>query len=317
MDIQLDVNFLYHVSDPWIWRSEADFFEKPTSQPEIHYVLYPVNGTLEWTGYQAVRYIRHEAQKMAGFYLFFNGPKVATAIFGRAGTVDPITQTPVSPLFGVDAAVVSFEQQARADLVLIQPYRIGNRLLLPLSGRLVYIFPVYAIQEYGESLVETLKYVGMVDAEDINQVSYAPTIAEAYASFFFGYNETVTGVRFLETNLDPIDIHLGEEAQLNYIVKNGNATTNNVTIQLATYTTNFDIWYHGANVTPVLQGSLHLYNVGFATMYPNDVMGGTITLNATSLDPGIYLATFIIELRILVDDVPTESEYFYLTVRSA
>jgi hypothetical protein len=52
-------------------------------------------------------------------------------------------------------------------------------------------------------------------------------------------------------------------------------------------------------------------------MYPNDVMGGTITLNATSLDPGIYLATFIIELRILVDDVPTESEYFYLTVRSA
>lgn len=317
MDAQLDVNFVYHVNDPWIWRSEADFFEKPASQPEIHYVLYPINGTLEWAGYQAVRYIRHEAQKMAGFYLFFNGPKVGTAIFARAGTVDPITQTPISPVFGVDAAVVSFEQKARADLVLIQPYRIGNRLLLPLSDRLVYLFPVYAKQESGESLVETLKYVGMVDAEDINRVSYATTIAEAYASFFFGYNETVTGVTFLETSLDPVDIHVGEEAQLSYIVKNGNATTSNVTIQLATYTTNFDIWYHGANVTPTLQGSLHLYDVGFARMYPNDVMGGTITVNATSLDPGMYLATFIIEVRILVDNVPTESHYFYLTVRSA
>lgn len=317
MDAQLDVNFLYHVSEPWIWRSEADFFEKPASQPEIHYVLYPINGTLEWAGYQAVRYIRHEAQKMAGFYLFFNGPKVGTAVFARAGTVDPITQTPISPVFGVDAAVVSFEQRARADLVLIQPYRIGNRLLLPLSDRLVYLFPVYAKQEFGESLVETLKYVGMVDAEDINRVSYATTIAEAYASFFFGYNETVTGVTFLDTSLDPIDIHVGEEAQLSYIVKNGNATTSNVTIQLATYTANFDIWYHGANVTPTLQGSLHVYDVGFARMYPNDIMGGTITVNATSLDPGIYLATFIIELRILVDNVPTESQYFYLTVRSA
>ena len=45
-------------------------------------------------------------------------------------------------------------------------------------------------------------------------------------------------------------------------------------------------------------------------------MGGTITVNATSLDAGVYLATFIIELRILVDDVPTETQYFYLTVRS-
>lgn len=316
IDAQLQVDFYYHVSDPWIWRSYADFFEKPQSQPDIHYVLYPLNGSLQWVGYQAVRYIRHEAQKMAGFYLFYNGPKVGTGVFARAGTLDPATQTPISPVFGVDAAVESFEQRARSDLVLIQPYRIGNRLLVPLSGRLVYLFPVYAEQASGESLVETLIYVGMVDAEDINNVAYAPTVAEAYTKFFFGYNQTVTGVDFIETSIDPFDINIGETAQISYIVKNGNTTTNDVTIQLAVHTANFDILFHGSNATPTIDNGLYLYNISQITLYPQDVSGGTISIYAKNLDPGVLLVTYIIELRILVNGVYTETEYFYLTVRS-
>lgn len=316
IDAQLYVDFIYHVTNPWVWRNYSDFFEKPHSQPDIHYVLYPYNGSLHWVGYQAVRYIRHEAQKMAGFYLFKNGPEVGTGVFARAGSLDPTTQVPISPVFGVDAAVESFEQQARSDLVLIQPYRIGNRLLMPMSGRLVYLFPVYAEQAQGESLVETLVFVGMVDAEDINEVAYGSTAAEAYAQFFFGFNQTVTGVNFIETNLDPFDIDLGEETALSYLVKNGNSTTNDVVIQLATYGSNFDVTFHGANVTPTYSGGAFLYNVGMSTMYPLDIIGGTITIHAKSLDPGILLTTFIIELRIIVDGIHTETEYFYLTVRS-
>jgi len=317
IDLQLSVDFYYHVDDPWIWRSEADFFEKPHSQPNVHYVLFPVDGGLKWVGYQAVRYIRHEAQKMAGFYLLFNGMDVGRTIFARCGTVDPATHTPISPVFGVDVAVESFEQHARSDLVLIQPYRIGNRLLVPLSGRLVYIFPVYAEQLFGESLVETLVYIGMVDAEDINLVSYAPTVAEAYASFFYGYNQTVTGVEFIETSLTPNDIHVGEQASLSYLVKNGNTTTSQVAIELALHTDNFDVTYHGVNVTPTIEDGFYRYAVGQATMYPQDVMGATITLQAKTLDPGLYLVTYILELRILVDGQLTQTEYFYLTVRSA
>ncbi|MFX1576506.1 MAG: UPF0182 family protein [Promethearchaeota archaeon] len=317
IDYQLAVDFYYHVNNPWVWRNYSDFFEKPSSQPDIHYVLFPFNGTLNWVGYQAVRYIRHEAQKMAGFYLFKNGPEVGTGVFARAGTLDPSTQVPTSPVFGVDPAVESFEQQARSDLVLIQPYRIGNRLLMTLSEKLIYLFPVYAEQAQGQSLVETLVYVGMVEAEDINHVSYGATVAEAYAKFFFGYNQTVTGVNFVETNLDPFDINVGEDTYLNYLVKNGNTTTNDVTIQLATYGSNFDVIYHGANITPTYSGGLYLYNVGMSTMYPMDLMGGTITIHAKNLELGILLSTFIIELRIIVDGVHTETEYFYLTVRSS
>ncbi len=317
IDYQLAVNFYYHVTDPWVWRNYSDFFEKPQSQPDIHYVLFPFNGSLHWVGYQAVRYIRHEAQKMAGFYLFKNGPEVGTGVFARAGTLDPSTQVPTSPVFGVDAAVESFEQQARSDLVLIQPYRIGNRILTTLSGNLVYLFPVFAEQAQGESLVETLVFVGLVDAEDINRVAYGETAAEAYAQFFFGYNQTVTGVNFVETSLDPFDIEVGEDASLSYLVKNGNSTANDVVIQLATYGPNFDIIYHSANVTPTYSSGIFLYNVGMSTMFPMDLMGGTITIQAKNLDPGILLTTFIIELRILVDGVHTETEYFYLTVRSS
>ncbi len=316
IDAQLDINFWYHVTDPWVWRSEADFFEKPSNQPSVHYVLYPINGSLRWVGYQAVRYIRHEAQKMAGFYLFFNGDQVSNAVFARAGSIDPVTQTPISPVFGVDAAIESFEQQARSDLILIQPYRIGNRLLVPLSGKLVYLFPVYAEGDLGDTLVETLTYVGMVDAEDINNVAYAPTVIEAYQQFFFGFNETITGVDFLETNIDPFDINVGETSELSYIVKNGNATTSDVKIQLATYGDNFDITWHGTNITPTFSTGVFLYNVGMTTMYPNDIFGGTISLHAKQLDPGVYLTTFIIELRILVNDALAETEFFYLTVRS-
>ena len=318
IDAQLDVDFYYHVNDPWVWRSQADFFEKPHSQPDVHYVLYPEDGQLKWVGYQACRYIRHEAQKLAGFYLFFNGPEVGRTVFARAGTVDPVTQTPISPLFGVDAAIESFEQRARQDLVLLEPYRIGNRLLVPLSGRLVYLFPVYAESHVGESLIETLTYVGLVDAEDITQVAYAPTAAEAYASFFFGYNETVTGVEFIDTSLDPFDIDINEEADLSYVMMNGNSTASpvNACVQLAMYTDNIDVYFHGTNVTPYLDGGQFIYNISYNYLYYLDIAGGTITLNATSLDPGVYLATFIIELRILVDDVLTETEYFYLTVRT-
>jgi hypothetical protein len=316
IDFQLAVDFYYHVNNPWVWRNYSDFFEKPNSQPEIHYVLFPFNGTLNWVGYQAVRYIRHEAQKMAGFYLFKNGPDVGTGVFARAGRLDPSTQVPTSPVFGVDPAVESFAQQARSNLVLIQPYRIGNRLLMTLSEKLVYLFPVYAEQAQGQSLVETLVYVGMVDAEDINHVAYGATVAEAYAQFFFGYNQTVTGVNFVETSLDPFDIEVGEDATLSYLVKNGNSTTNNVVIQLAAYGANFDIVYHGANVTPLYSGGVFLYNVGMSLMYPMDLIGGTITINAKHLDPGVLLTTFILELRIIVDGVQTETEYFYLTVRS-
>jgi hypothetical protein len=317
IDYQLAVDFYYHVTNPWVWRNYSDFFEKPHSQPDIHYVLFPFNGSLHWVGYQAVRYIQHEAQKMAGFYLFKNGPDVGTGVFARAGTLDPTTQVPTSPVFGVDAAVESFEQQARSDLVLIQPYRIGNRLLMTLSGSLVYLFPVYAEQAYGESLVETLVFVGMVDAEDINHVAYGGTAAEAYAQFFFGYNQTVTGVNFVETGLDPFDINVGDNSSLSYLVMNGNTTTSDVTIQLGVHGTNFDIFYHGANVTPTNLGGLNLYNVGMSTMYPMDLMGATITINAKSLDAGVLLTTFIIELRVIVDGVLTETEFFYLTVRSS
>ena len=99
-------------------------------------------------------------------------------------------------------------------------------------------------------------------------------------------------------------------------MKNGNSTTNDVTIQLAAYGPNFDISYHGTNVTPTYSGGVYLYNVGMTTMYPLDMMGGTITIHAKNLDPGILLTTFILELRIIVDGVHTETEYFYLTVRS-
>jgi hypothetical protein len=315
IDAQLAVDFYYHVTQPWVWRASADFFEKPHSQPSVHYVLYPYNGSLHWVGYQAVRYVQHEAMKMAGFYLFKNGPEVGTGVFARAGTIDPDTATPISPVFGVDAAVESFEQQARSDLVLIEPYRIGNRLLMPLSGRLVYLFPVYAEQP-GESLVETLTFVGMVDAEDINQVAYAPTVAEAYSQFFFGYNQTVTGVDFIETSLNPFDIDVGESAEISYLVKNGNTTISDVTLQLATHSSNFDIYFHSTNISSVNQGGLNVYNISQLLMYSQDVTGGTISVYAKGLDPGILLATFIIELRILVNDVHTQTEYFYLTVRA-
>ncbi len=318
IDAQLAVDFYYHVTDPWVWRSQADFFEKPHSQPDVHYVLFPEDGQLKWVGYQAARYIRHEAQKLAGFYLFVNGPEVGRTIFARAGSVDPVTQTSISPLFGVDAAIESFEQQARSDLVLLEPYRIGNRLLVPLSGRLVYLFPVYAESHTGDSLVETLTFVGLVDAEDITQVAYAGTAAEAYASFFFGYNATVSGVEFIEAGLDPFDVDIGEEAVLSFVAMNGNSTASpvNATIQLAMHTDDIDVWFHDLNITPHVDSGQFIYNISETELYYLDITGGSITLNATSLDAGVYLATFILELRIVVDGEIVETEYFYLTIRT-
>jgi hypothetical protein len=69
-------------------------------------------------------------------------------------------------------------------------------------------------------------------------------------------------------------------------------------------------------VTPILDNDVYLYNISQLTMYPQDMAGGTITLYAKDLASGILLVTFILELRILVDGIHTQTEYFYLTVRS-
>ena len=52
---QLDVDFVYHVRDPFVWRSGSDFYERPTATA-LHYILMTSDQDLRYVGVQLVEY---------------------------------------------------------------------------------------------------------------------------------------------------------------------------------------------------------------------------------------------------------------------
>ena len=134
---QLDYDFVYHVSDPFVFRSGTQFYERPANNT-VQYIPFAVGNQTYFVGMQLVQYQGAVSKNLAGLYVAYGGNKL--------GTID-LYQNPSSstPIIGPSAAenALTTNQQVRTQLTLLPNYRIGSYLLYSVGGQLTYFVAVY------------------------------------------------------------------------------------------------------------------------------------------------------------------------------
>ena len=171
---QLDVDFLYHVSDPFIWRSGSQFYERPPAT-KVHYILMAIKNQLYFIGFQAVEFLGSEGKNLAGIYTAFGGPQL-----GRIDLYAVPNAT--KPFIGPSAALQALETDdyVRKQLTLLTNPRTGNILLYSIGGKLYYFIPVYITIKSPTAVITKMAFVGIIDAATGTKVATGKDSIEAY-----------------------------------------------------------------------------------------------------------------------------------------
>jgi hypothetical protein len=189
---QLNVDYIYHVTNPTTWYAANDFYTLP-SLGDVFYIETDLGDGLEFVGVQLVKYDREEALKLAGLYIIRQGLHFGETIFYR-------TLNSAQDLTGPNTASDQLATDASERLTLIGTNRIGNVLLYPLADSLYYFIPVYSVNpDY-----ETLALVGLVNAFNKSLIAYGDSLAEAYSDLAIKLD--LTGPT--ETLIDDLSLEL-------------------------------------------------------------------------------------------------------------
>ena len=72
---QLDYDFVYHVSDPFVFRSGTQFYERPANNT-VQYIPWAVGNQAYFVGMQLVHYQSAVSKNLAGLYIAYGGDKL-------------------------------------------------------------------------------------------------------------------------------------------------------------------------------------------------------------------------------------------------
>jgi len=172
---QLDIDFLFHVNDPYVWRSGSDFFERPPNT-EVNYILLTEDNNVRFVGVQLVEFSGSEGKNLAGMYIAHSG-----SMLGNIQLLRVTTTGNASSLLGPTGAVSAFQTNSdvREKLTLYGgSYKLGNILLYMINQRLYYFIPVYITS--GGGVITKMPFIGIVDALTRNV-----TIGSDSASAFY------------------------------------------------------------------------------------------------------------------------------------
>ncbi len=197
---QLNYNFFFHVTDPFVWRSGSGFYELPpsNSSSSILYISYVIGNKTYFVGLQEVEYASSASKNLAGLYVIFGGDRLGQMY---------LYQTPsntTSTLLGPSAAVqaISINPQVRTLLTFLPNYNIGNTLLYVINGQLYYFIPVYTQPGGSNQVIIQMPFITIVDPYT-GAVAEGPTAVQAYEALV--KNLTVApplvGVPALEGNV--------------------------------------------------------------------------------------------------------------------
>ena len=134
---QLDYDFIYHVTSPFVFRSGIQFYERP-SNSTVQYIPFAVGNSTYFVGMQLVQYQGVVSKNLGGLYIAYGG--------NRLGQIY-LYQNPsnASLIIGPAAAenALNTNQQVRTQLTLLPNYRFGSYLLYSVGGQLTYFVAVY------------------------------------------------------------------------------------------------------------------------------------------------------------------------------
>jgi len=134
---QLDVDFQFHVNDPFIWRSGSQFYERPVNTT-VQYIPWAVGNKTYFAATQLVHYRSAASQNLAGLYIAYGGDRLGQIYLYQ----NPSNSTTIIGPSAAENALTT-NQQVRTELTLLPNYRFGSYLLYSVGGALTYFVAVY------------------------------------------------------------------------------------------------------------------------------------------------------------------------------
>jgi len=134
---QLDYDFVYHVSDPFVFRSSTQFYERAGTST-VQYIPFAVGNSTYFVGLQLVQYQGVVSKNLGALYVAYGGSRL-----GQIYLYQNPSQS--SLIIGPDAAqnALTTNQQVRTQLTLLPNYRFGSYLLYSVGGTLTYFVAIY------------------------------------------------------------------------------------------------------------------------------------------------------------------------------
>jgi len=178
---QLDYDFLYHVNDPFVWRSGSQFYERPAGNT-VQYIPWAIGDKTYFAGMQLAEFKSAASKNLAGVYIAYGGDKL--------GQIDLYQNPSVSTTFIGPAAAenaLTTNSLVRTQLTLLPNYRIGSYLLYSVGGRLNYFVAVYT-NPGTQGVVTQLPFMTAVDPATGN-VGLGSDASAAYNNLL-GSNQT-------------------------------------------------------------------------------------------------------------------------------
>jgi hypothetical protein len=134
---QLDYDFVYHVSDPFVYRSGTQFYERPANST-VQYIPFAVGNKTYFVGMQLVQYQGVVSKNLGALYVAYGGDRLGQIYLYQ----NPSASTLIIGPSAVENAIQT-NQGVRTQLTLLPNYRIGSYLLYSVGGTLTYFVAVY------------------------------------------------------------------------------------------------------------------------------------------------------------------------------
>jgi hypothetical protein len=191
------MSFRFHVSDPFVWRSGSDFYERPEAT-EVLYVLMTSGNRADFVGLQLVEYQASPGRNLAGMYIAYG-----TDQLGRLSLYRISNST--TQLIGPSAALqaVETDDYVRQQLTLLPNYRLGNILLYLVGDHLYYFIPVYINTQVQNAVITKMAFVTAVDATTGARVAVGADSSQAYYAISGGV-PTILGSAEREKKLNSL-----------------------------------------------------------------------------------------------------------------
>ena len=134
---QLDYDFVYHVSDPFVFRSGTQFYERPANST-VQYIPFAVGNKTYFVGLQLVQYQGVVSKNLGGLYVAYGGDRLGQIYLYQNPSTSAVIIGPSAVLNAIQT-----NPQVRTQFTLLSSPRIGSYLLYSVGGVLTYFVAVY------------------------------------------------------------------------------------------------------------------------------------------------------------------------------
>ena len=134
---QLDYNFVYHVSDPFVFRSGTQFYER-AGVSTVQYIPFADGNRTYFVGLQLAQYQGVVSKNLGALYVVYGGDRLGQTFLYQNPSQSALI---IGPTAAENALTTN--QQVRTQLTLLPNYRFGSYLLYSVGGQLTYFVAVY------------------------------------------------------------------------------------------------------------------------------------------------------------------------------